>query len=461
MLTGETADMQNVRLRATQPWIAPVVLCVLATLGGCVSSYTPLPLTPESEVENVQTRTLDDITVSVGILTDDQAQQHFGVDLGAHGLQAAWIRVRNGSAGTFWLLRNAVDPDFYSADEAAVVLRDAVRGKDQGTLRQYLRDESIRIKHLPDSVSEGYLILPRVEGGRYMDIRLASDAYEAAVVPSRGGMREYQFGFAVPLPDGYFDYEKLDTAHTYGDRHLPDLDLHAFRDRLEALPCCAADASGERYGDPLNVVIVGQAADVLTSLTRSGWSFTHRLTFGSVSRMVGAAIDGDSYPIAPVSSLYVFDRKQDFALQRARSTVAQRNHIRFWLAPFTHLGRQVWVGQISRDIGIKMTPKSPTLTTHIIDPEVDLTREYLLHSLLAEGFVGRFGFVEGSRSATRDEPARNLTDDPYFSDGMRLVVILAPDPIAYEHVRSLSWEQSAEPVSEGQSEAVQHRDSAR
>ena len=57
-----------------------------------------------------------------------------------------------------------------------------------------------------------------------------------------------------------------------------------------------------------------------------------------------------------------------------------------------------------------------------IDPEVDLTREYLLHSLLDGGLVERFGFVKGSRPATPDDPAFNLTGDPFFSDGLRLVI---------------------------------------
>jgi hypothetical protein len=128
--------------------------------------------------------------------------------------------------------------------------------------------------------------------------------------------------------------------------------------------------------------------------------------------------------------------------------------MRLWLAPFRYRGMQVWVGQISRDIGVKATPKSPSLTTHIIDPEVDQAREYLLHSLLAGGFVERFGFVRGARAAPREEPALNLTDDPYFSDGMRLVVVLSSDPIPYSAVRNFLWERSAAPVAESQSEAA-------
>jgi hypothetical protein len=129
--------------------------------------------------------------------------------------------------------------------------------------------------------------------------------------------------------------------------------------------------------------------------------------------------------------------------------------MRLWLAPFRHDGRSVWVGQVSRDIGVKVTAKSPTLTTHVIDAEVDSTREYLLHSLVAQGLVDRFGFVRGSAAGTRDRPRYNLTGDPYHSDGLRLVVLLATDPVPPERIRSLRWEQSAPPIAEGQSEAAQ------
>jgi hypothetical protein len=267
-----------------------------------------------------------------------------------------------------------------------------------------------------------------------------------------GQIDELRFGFAVPLPDGLFDYEKLDAVHTYGDVELPDIDdPEALRVHLEELPCCAMDDDGEEFGDPLNVVLIGDSGEVLTALTRSGWSFTHRISLATVGRLAGATLGGDPYPVAPVSNLYLFGRKQDFALQRARRTISQRNHTRFWLAPFTFRERQVWVGQVSRDIGIKVTPDSPTLTTHIIDPEVDLTREYLLHSLLDAGLVAGFGFVSGSRAASRDEPAVNLTGDPYFSDGLRLVIALSPHPRPYHEVRSMRWERSAAPVAEGQS----------
>jgi hypothetical protein len=415
-----------------------------------------VPLDLPQELRDVQTKALGTVAVSVSILTDDQARRQFGADLAAREVQALWISVRNGSDGPRWFIPNMLDPDFYSAEEVAMMLRPQVPARDHDHLRQALRDASMRVLLAPRTITEGFVFLPRVEGGRYVDIRLHGDAYDAAVIGDKPMTepRELRFEFALALPDGDFDYEKLDLGKTYAGRELPDLSVEQLRAELERMPCCAADAAGNGEGDPLNVVLVGAPSQVLDSLTRAGWSFTHRITLRTVKREVAAALEGAPYAVAPVSSLYVFGRKQDLALQRARRSIAQRNHMRLWLAPFRCEGRPVWLGQVSRDIGVKATTKSPTLTTHVIDPEVDTTREYLLHSLIAQGFVDRFGFARGSAAATADRPRYNLTGDPYLSDGMRLVVFLATAPVPPDQTRNLAWERSAAPIAEGQSDAA-------
>jgi hypothetical protein len=434
-------------------------------LAACATTFAPKRLATPGELRDVQSKTIGEVGVSVSILTDEQARQHFGVDFARYGLQALWMSVRNGSDRRLWFIRNLLDPDFYSAEEAALMMQGEVPRDARQPLHQYFRDESIRVQLAPLTVSEGFVFLPRVEGGRYVDIHLQGDAYletsqardavtngvTAPVKPTR----ELRFGFALPLPDGDFDYEKLDAAHTYAGQALPNFSVDELRATLERLPCCATDAASQREGDPLNFVIVGESSDVLNSLSRSGWSFTHRIDFRTIRREIGAAIGGTAYPVAPVSSLYVFGRKQDLALQRARHSIAQRNHMRLWMAPFRFEEHPVWIGQVSRDIGVKITTKSPTLTTHVIDPQVDATRQYLLDSLIGQGLVDRFGFVKGSAVGTPSQPRMNLTGDPFNSDGMRLVVILAPTPVPPDQIRSLLWEQSAPPIAEGQSKAAE------
>lgn len=427
----------------------------LLALVGCAAPGGVGLLAPEAR-GSLQSSTRDGVTVSAAMLSPAQAKSRFGVDLDRHDIQAAWIGVRNGSTRGLWLIRNLVDADFYSADEVASMLGGDLPRDERDALRQRLRDESIRVYLQPATITEGHLFLPKIEGGRFLDVRLQGDAWDAAAPSAPAApARELRFGFAVALPDGEFDFERLDPATIYAGRETPDLDADGLRRLLESLPCCTRDRDGRNDGDPLNVVLVGDAAQLMNAMTRGGWSFTHRITAHSVGREIAAALSGSAYPVAPVSSLYAFGRSHDIALQRARRSIAQRNHMRLWLAPFRFEGRHVWVGQVSRDIGVKLTTQSPTLTTHVIDPQVDATREYLLHSLLARHLVERFGFVKGSAAATRDAPRRNLTDDPYFSDGMRLVVVLSRDQVPIGAVRNLMWERSAAPIAEGQSPAAQ------
>ena len=283
------------RLRARSRVAVARVLTAAALLaaGGC-ASLTLAPLDIPADLTGVQSKRLGDVSVAVAILTDDQARAHFGADLGARDVQALWISVRNASPYTLWFLRNTVDRDFYSADEVVQLVRNEVGTEDLERLRQHYRDETIRVQMLPGMITEGFVFLPHAVGGRYVDVRLAQDAYAIDLSrrqqdgdADRAARHRYidlRFGFALPLPDGEFDYEVLGPDNTYPGVELPDLELAELRERLEALPCCAADEAGEADGDPLNVVIVGDAADVLNSLSRAGWSFTHRLSLKSGRR---------------------------------------------------------------------------------------------------------------------------------------------------------------------------------
>ena len=73
----------------------------------------------------------------------------------------------------------------------------------------------------------------------------------------------------------------------------------------------------------------------------------------------------------------------------------------------------------------------------IIDPVVDESREYLFHSLLHRDAVGRFAFVRGVGPSTEAQPRRNLTGDPFFTDGMRLVVWVSRTPVPPDRAEDL------------------------
>jgi len=186
-------------------------------------------------------------------------------------------------------------------------------------------------------------------------------------------------------------------------------------------------------------VIVNREGQFGVAFGRQGWYMTEVLSFGNVFKLIGAFLFNKTWETSPVSSLYVFGRQQDFALQKARATIHKRNHLRLWLAPFTCEGRAVLVGQISRDIGLRFTFKAPGWVTHKIDPEVDEARDYLTQEMLTSGSVDQVAWVDGVGKASRDQPRQNLTGDPYFTDGLRVVLFLSGETVAPSEVRFHDW----------------------
>ena len=421
-----------------------VVTALLLPSIGSASSPSAAATTesaPPLKLGRVQTQSRDGVTVQLAIPTDDEVARYFGVPLADKGVQPIWFRIVNTTDAHYWILPVAIDPDYYTADEVALVVSKKVAKAAATGLTEKFRQNALPFFLGANSDNEGYVYASHRRGGRFVDVKLAA----------RGtGLR---MRFAVMLPTEGFDYELSPLRELYANvGSFPDLTRDETRVRVREMPCCTANANGTGKGDPLNVVLVGDGETVISALTAAGWDFTEAITVDSVRRMVGAAIAEKAMMTAPVSSLYAFGRKQDLALQRGRSQIAQRNHMRLWLAPFRCEGQPVWVGQVSRDIGVKATSKSPTLTTHVIDPNVDEAREYLLQGLLHQNAVEWFAMVRGVGAASHEQPARNLADDPYFTDGMRVAIGVSHEPIPEWQALDLDWNESTDPVREGKGE---------
>lgn len=421
-----------------------LVLLLSLLLAGCQSNpgYSPaadqnLPI----DLGRIRSFEQNGVKVEVSIPTDDQSSKFFGVSLAKNNIQPIWIRISNNSDADYWLLPNAIDADYYSADEAALLTSKEQSTETKAKITALFRDHALPFYSAAGTTIEGYVYATFARGGRLVDVRM------------KGKSTSVRVRFAVLLPTEGFDYERSELRRRYAQLEtLPDLTLEQTRQKLAELPCCATNRSSSAPGDPLNLVMIGSAEVVVASLSISGWAFTEAITIDSIRRMIGAAITNKEFLQAPVSSLYVFGRKQDISMQRGRSNINQRNHLRLWLAPFRSEGQAVWVGQISRDIGVKLTTKSSTFTTHIIDPVIDESREYLLDSLMHSDAVDRFAFVLGVGESPRDDPRSNLTDDPYFTDGLRLVIWPSQAPVTPEDALDLDWNDSIDPVLESRGE---------
>ena len=103
-----------------------VALLTLPVAVFAAAPFAPDRLETPDELRDVQVKSLGEVTVAVSILTDAEARRHFGVDFERHELQALWMSVRNGSGRRLWFIRNVLDRDFYSSDEAALLVQGDV-----------------------------------------------------------------------------------------------------------------------------------------------------------------------------------------------------------------------------------------------------------------------------------------------------------------------------------------------
>jgi hypothetical protein len=378
------------------------------------------------------------LTVRVRALTDAQARGYFGGSLARLGVQPVWIQVRNDGDDPARYLPILTDPNYFAPQEVAQQLHGWFSAAANARVDALFAHSFLPGYLPPHSVTAGFVYTHPDGGLKFVNVSLLS------------GQRLAGFHFAVPIPGREYAVQRVDFQGLYPPQAMQDLNLDQLRVRLQSLPCCVKDKGAEHEGDPLNLVFIGDGIEPIFPFAARGWRLNEPADARSSLRMAKAFVLRDPYDTAPVSPLYLFGRFQDLALQKARTSVSRRNHLRLWLAPFTLGHQSVWIGQISRDIGIKLTTKSWYLTTHRISPYVDQERDYLLQDLLMSGMVERFGFVSGVRASAESHPRHNLTDDPYYTDGLRLVVFLGTELRPPASVEFLPWERplpvSATPV---------------
>jgi hypothetical protein len=397
-------------------------------VGGC-AARTPKPEAHERDYERrAISRSEGGVRVSTSVLSADESRAVYGVPLATLQIQPVWIEVENGEDVAYWLMSPGLDPNFFPASEVADAF--ASGGQREEIARRFKR-LAFRNPVPPGATVSGFVLTNLDEGVKMVQVDLVAS----------GRLRAFSFLSAVPGFRSDYRAREVFLRERYPPDQIIDYgDADAFRRALEQLPCCTTNRKGTRNGDPLNLVIVGGLEDAFPALVRRGWSPTEETWSGSVLRMVRSALAGERYPYAPVSPLYLFGRPQDLALQRARDNIHQRNHLRLWLSDMRYRGRPVWVGQISRDIGTRLTIHSPYLTTHKIDPQVDEARTALTEDMAYSQNLAATGLVSGVGAAPKDAPRRNLTRDPYFTDGFRAVLIFDAQPRSLAEIDFLPWE---------------------
>ena len=400
---------------------------------GCASSGTSSSFEPSSVNEvrfrdRAQSKYDDEVRVTVAVPSAEENKALFSANLALKEIQPIWVKVENHSDRTYYLISAAIDANYFSPNETSYAVHGGLSQSGRKEMENYFRSMNFRNPILPNTAVSGFIFTNLDEGEKVVQIDLIASQHIKF------------FSFFVQIPGMRVDYQMVDFDSLYSKEEIVDLDQDGLRTALENLPCCTANEEGTDFGDPLNLVIIGDFFDVAAAFSRRGWLPAEETYSTAVWKTIKSFLFGKRYRYSPVSSLYAYGRHQDLARQKPRHSIHERNHLRLWYSPMRFKGKPVFIGQISRDIGVRFTTKTWPPVTHKIDPDIDEARHALIEDLLFSQTLARVGFVKGVGRATPYRPRQNLTGDPYFTDGLRAVLILEKGPISMNQILELDWE---------------------
>ena len=415
-----------------------LLICHVLLLASC-ARYSHKEPYQMGFMERAQTKTNGNVEVTAVVLSAEESNALFGTFVSETGIQPVWIRIRNNDPVFYWLFSISLDPEYYSPHEAAWKNHFTFGGYSNVEMDSVFRRRAIHPFIPAGETVSGFIYTRLDEGAKTFSVDL-----KTAHNPGKS------FFFFTRVSGFELDNQETDLFSISSDDDLDLIngdvpaenitDLDELRAWIEKLPCCVFGEDGVSYADPLNLVMVGRIQDILPAFVLQGWSLAESAHLSAIWKMVKSFVFGANYRYSPVSPLYLYMRKQDIALQKARETIDERNHLRLWVAPARFQGMPILVGQISRDIGVRLTGKLSPPTTHVIDPEIDEARWYLMQDLILSQRINRVGLAKGVGYAPPSHPRHNLLGDPYYTDGLRLVAFFTDKPVSFTEIDVLSWE---------------------
>ena len=191
--------------------------------------------------------------------------------------------------------------------------------------------------------------------------------------------------------------------------------------------------------DPVNLaLIVKNRSHLEHKMQEAGWYTADPLTFKNGFREVLSIVFNRSYPEAPLSNLYLFDRTHDIGFEIPTNTTGSartRHHVRFWRLEEPNSGarneghyhfwqdklqhlfsgtREVWIGAATEEThAIDIQWRTGRLT-HGGSHDSDKERDFILSSLEANKCIKKsFVTASGEELRFRGQQIRTF----YVTDG--------------------------------------------
>jgi hypothetical protein len=209
----------------------------------------------------------------------------------------------------------------------------------------------------------------------------------------------------VALPLDWLRYEK---------RHPALDDVAGITETVDHIP-----------GDPLNVGLIGSEQGLKEALLAAKWYPADPLSIRSDLEIAEATVLDRPYDDAPVSSLYLWGRKEDLAFEQpVGDNPRKRHHVRFWKsAKLDGEGRPLWVGSVTFDERVGLSGTTGQVTHHIA-PDVDAERDRLFAELERTGDLTDVTKIPDFHEV---RSGKNGGGDPWRTDGTIWVGTLVTD----------------------------------
>ena len=192
---------------------------------------------------------------------------------------------------------------------------------------------------------------------------------------------------------------------------------------LDQIPRRISDKD-KNPGDMVNILIIGSEDEVVKTFTTGQWVHVDKSVESTVMAGLLDTISKKDYLTMPMSTLYLFDRPQDYGFAHGEpvKVIMSRNHLRVWKSPYQVNGRQLWCVAATHDIGFERDQRNNGLT-HKIDPAIDGEREFVNQTLSETGLVIARTHVTPANPLIT---AKTATGGEFHSDGRILVLVLKP-----------------------------------
>jgi hypothetical protein len=172
-------------------------------------------------------------------------------------------------------------------------------------------------------------------------------------------------------------------------------------------------------GDPVNVTLIGSEDDLKSSMQAAGWFAADPLGLESDLKIAADTVLEKAYDEAPVSNLFLYGRKEDYAFEQpVGGDPRKRHHVRFWRSDkVDNQSRPAWSGSATYDERVGLSHTTGQITHHI-SGDVDAERDHLFENLKQSGALMKTEVIDGFHQVRQ---GRNGGGDAWQTDGRLFV----------------------------------------